>query len=117
MSSLTEEIAAAKRLVTELQRQERQEAKRLEEVYHRIVPDIVRGVVEHGNGDTTSVTEVVEEAERRQREAAEQRRERAARAAATRAAKAEAQAEVESHRDSQGEEHEDGSYPSSWSES
>lgn len=116
MSSLTEEIKAAKLRLTELQRQERQEAKRLEEVY-RIIPDIVRDVVEHGNGDTTSVTEIVEEAEHRQREAAEQRRERAARAAATRAAKAEAQAEVESHNDSQGEEQEGGSYPPSWSES
>ncbi|WP_312809911.1 hypothetical protein [Corynebacterium variabile] len=116
MSSLADEIKAAKARVTELQRQEKQEAKRIEEV-HKIIPDIVRDVVERGNGDTTSVTEVVQEAERRQREAAEQRRERAARAAATRAAKAEAQSEAESHRDSQGEDHEDGSYPSSWSES
>lgn len=117
MSSLADEIRAAKARVTELQRQEKLEAKRLNEVY-RISQDILREVVDHGTGDTTSVTEVVEEAEQRQREAAEQRRERAARAAATRAAKAEAQAEVESHGDSQGEDQEGGAAaPAPWSES
>lgn len=117
MSSLTEEIAAAKRRLTELRRQERQEQKRIAEVY-RIIPEIVREVVEHDDGDATSVTDIVQEAEQRQREAAAVRRERAARAAATRAAKAEAQAEVESHGDSQGEEQEGGATaPSPWSES
>lgn len=117
MSSLTDEIAATKRRLTELQREAKQEQKRREEVY-RIGQDILREVADNGTGDTTSVTEVLEEAEQRQREAAEQRRERAARAAATRAAKAEAQAEAESQGDSQGEDEEDGAVaPAPWSES